>query len=123
MNIARLKSTAACGVLAFSMVFTGCGGGDDGPPPQTPNPPNNPAPTAPTSLAGRSYDLQASGAPATAITFNTADNYTFLDENGSILSGTYSGSRSGNSWTLTLQGGQVPQALNMAFGTGTSGSF
>lgn len=111
-----MKWAIITGTFAVSILLTGCGGGDDGPPA-----PTNPAPP---SLTGRSYDLNQNDGGATAVSFNSASDYTFQHASGSVEAGNYNAARSGDTWTVTLQsdtGGQ--QIYLLDFDTRNNGSY
>lgn len=101
--------------LAFTMFFTGCGGGDDS---------SGGGQVAPESLQGRSYNFSPNTGGQTAVSFTSPTDYTFLHETGAVEQGTYESALDGNTWTATLintNGGQ--QVYIMTFGSGNGGTF
>lgn len=110
----RLTRVVASAAMAVAFFFTGCGGGDN----------NTSDIVAPGTLAGHSYNLQQTGDGATAVSFNSASDYTFQHTNGNIESGTYTATQNGNTWTATLftdGGGQ--QIYGLAFASSSGGSY
>lgn len=113
--------------------FTACGGGgggggDNNPAPATPPPagaPNQPVDIAPTTVAGRTLELNSSGAIRQIRFAASGNTYDELSNGTEIQSGTYQYTKpaAGAGATLIMQenNGQVTVALT--FASGTAGSF
>jgi hypothetical protein len=120
----RFKPAIIAASFAMTIFLTACGGGDSGDPAPASPTPNQPAGTvAPSSLAGRSYDLQEAGGGASAVTFNSTTQYTFQDDTGLVESGSFIANSSGNAWTVTLQGTGAPKVFTLSFANETTGSY
>src|SRR5688572_14454183 len=116
MSTAKIFRVAAMAAgSAFTMAFTGCGGG------------GSDAVTgevAPATLQARSYNFSPNTGGQTAVSFTSPTAYSFQHETGAVEQGTYQAARNGNTWTVTLQnttGGQ--QIYEMTFGSENGGTF
>src|SRR5258706_8741401 len=108
------RAAAGAAGFAFTLFFTGCGGGGD----------SGTTAVAPASLQGRSYDFSPNTGGQTAVTFASSTVYTYQHETGAVEQGTYQAARDGNTWSVTLlstTGGQ--QIYNLTFNSESSGSF
>src|ERR1041385_1823359 len=107
------RAAAMAAGFCFTLLFTGCGGGDGGS-----------DIVAPASLEGRSYDFSPNTGGQTAVSFNSPTAYTFQHEDSTVEQGTYTAARDGNTWTVRLgstTGGE--QVYDMTFASATSGNF
>jgi hypothetical protein len=107
--------------IAAACFLTGCGGGDGGSDSGSNN--NNNNTVAPSTLAGKAYDLNGSGG-TTVVTFASPTRYTWQAPGAAFEDGNWVGNQDGNAWTVGLttdEGGT--KTLRMSFNSGNSGSF
>jgi len=111
---------AIVALCATSVIFTGCGDDDNDQGTQ------GPVQLAPDSLADKTYTLtDSSGATSTLVFDAAGTGYTLTPNGGTADSGTWTGQRNGDVWTVNTASGSSTNtaALTLNFTGTTAGNY